>query len=297
MVERASALAALALGVVVSAVPTVLRAQADQRVIYASALDQSGAPVANLTPADVVVREDKNAREILSVAPASDPMQIALLVDNSQAAEIYIRDYREAIPAFINAIFADESGARHELAIITLAERPTINTDYTHDKARLVSGAERMFATPGSGAYLLDGLIEVSQGITKRNFPRPVIVAIATEGPEMSDRQFTTVLEPLRASGAAFHAMIVGSPRNTDQDRAVVLDMGTRDTGGRYDNILTGTGLTGRMKQLAAELTHQYRVTYARPRSLIPPEHVTISAAKQGLTVRGTQMKVRRERP
>ena len=50
------------------------------------------------------------------------------------------------------------------------------------------------------------------------------------------------------------------------------------------------------MKQIANELTHQYRVTYARPDTLIPPEQVTIAAAKPGLTVRGAPMKVQRER-
>src|SRR5580765_2381734 len=56
--------------------PVLLHAQAVQRSIYASALDQNGAPVADLGPSDFVVREDKVAREILKVAPASDPMQI-----------------------------------------------------------------------------------------------------------------------------------------------------------------------------------------------------------------------------
>jgi hypothetical protein len=144
---------------------------------------------------------------------------------------------------------------------------------------------------PGSGNYLLDGIIEVSKGIKKRESTRPVIVAVTTEGPELSDRFYQNVLEPLRASGAAFHLIVVGTPRNNDQDRAVVLDQGTRETGGRYDNVLTGTALPSRMKQVAAELTHQFYVTYARPQSLIPPEQVTVSAVKAGLTVRGTPVK------
>jgi hypothetical protein len=276
--------------------PAALDAQALQRSIYASALNQSGAPVPNLGPTDFVVREDKVAREILAVAPATDPMQIALLVDNSQAGEQYTRDYREALPAFINAIAADESGARHQIAVITLAERPTINTDYTFDFQQAVKGAARIFGTPGSGSYLLDGIIEISKGITKKNLTRPVIVAITTEGPELSDRQYVTVLEPLRESGASFNVVTVGTPRNQNYDRSVVIDMGTRDTGGRNDVVMTGSALTGRMKQIANELTHQYRVTYARPDTLIPPEQVTISAAKPGLTVRGVPMKVQRER-
>ena len=51
--------------------------------------------------------------------------------------------------------------------------------------------------------------------------------------------------------------------------------------------LLTGTGLTPRLKQLAEELTHQYKVTYAQPQRLIQPEQVTVSAAHPGLTVRG----------
>ena len=287
-----------ALGLALSALisPVVLRAQALQRSIYASALDQGGAPVPNLGPTDFVVREDKVAREILAVAPATEPMQIALLVDNSQAGEQYTRDYREALPAFINAIAADESGAKHQIAVITLAERPTINTDYTFDFQQAAKGAGRIFGTPGSGSYLLDGIIEISKGITKKNLTRPVIVAITTEGPELSDRQYVTVLEPLRESGASLNVVTVGTPRNQNYDRSVVIDMGTRDTGGRNDVVMTGSALTGRMKQIANELTHQYRVTYARPDTLIPPEQVTIAAAKPGLTVRGVPMKVQRER-
>ena len=122
-----------------------------------------------------------------------------------------------------------------------------------------------MFAASGSGAYLLDGIIEVSQGITKRSAPRPVIVAIVTEGPELSDRHFRQVLEPLRTSGAALHVVLLGAPRNMEDDRNMVLDMGPKQSGGSLSTILVGSALSGRLKQLANELTHQFRVTYARP--------------------------------
>jgi hypothetical protein len=131
-------------------------------------------------------------------------------------------------------------------------------------------------------------VIEISQGIKKQNFTRPVVVAIVTEGPEMSDRQYQSVLEPLRASGAAFHVIVVGNPRNTSYDRSVVLDQGTRQGGGRFDTLLTGNALTARLTQLATELTHQFKVTYARPQTLIPPEQVTVASGHDGLTVRGT---------
>jgi hypothetical protein len=268
-------------------VPALLEAQAQQRVIYASAVDEKGAPVAGLGPSDFVVREDKVTREVLNVAEASDPMEIALLIDNSQAAEPYIRDLREGATAFINAMAADPHGTKHHVAVITIGERPTINTDYTQDLQQATKGAQRIFATPGSGAYLLDGIIETSKGIRKRESRRPVIIAVITAGVELSDRAYQSVLEPLRDAGAAFHVIVVGRPVTTDQDRLMVLDLGTSQTGGRYDTVMTGTGLTPRMKQLGEELTHQYKVTYAHPQTLIPPDRVVVSTPKQGLTVRG----------
>jgi hypothetical protein len=49
--------------------------------------------------------------------------------------------------------------------------------------------------------------------------------------------------------------------------------------------------LEGKLKQIANELTHQYRLTFARPQSLIPPERTTVNATRQGLTARGTLIK------
>src|SRR6266536_6068178 len=63
-----------------------LTAQAVQRSLYVSVVNDAGAHVPDLGPADFVVREDNVAREILRVAPADAPMQIALLVDNSTAS-------------------------------------------------------------------------------------------------------------------------------------------------------------------------------------------------------------------
>ena len=58
-------------------------AQAEDRVIYTSVVNKDGEPVLDLGIKDFIVREDGQAREILNVARDNDPLQIALLVDNS----------------------------------------------------------------------------------------------------------------------------------------------------------------------------------------------------------------------
>jgi hypothetical protein len=283
------------LGIAAFAAPTRLGAQAQQRALYVTALDKSGNPVAELQPSDVIVKEDDVTREVLRVEPATEPMQVAMLVDNSQAAERVIRDYRDALPAFVSALLADPTGAKHDIALVALAERPTILTDYTSDPARIQKAIERVFSSSGSAVYFLDGIIEVSQGITKRSNPRPVIVAIITEGPDLSNRHFRQVLDPLRTSGAALHIVTIGTPRNMEDDRNMVLDMGPKQSGGSFSTILLGTALNGRLKQLANEITHQFRVTYARPSRLIPPDQVTVTSKRPDLVLRGTAVDSTRE--
>jgi Ca-activated chloride channel homolog len=283
--------AALAIG---AAAPLV--AQTNQRSMYVSVVDASGAPVPAVGPADLVVREDNVAREVLGVVPADDPMQIEILVDNSQAAREYIRDMRAALPEFVEALLApNDAGRKNEIGLVALGERPTILTEPTFDAAQLRKGIDRLFSQPGSGNYLLDGIIEVSQGFKKRGALRPVIVAITTEGPEFSSRHFDLVLGPLHDAGAAFHAIVVGPMSGDTSDdarnRSIVLDQGTATTGGRLDHILTSLALNGKLKQVAADLTHQYRVTFSHPPSLIPPERTTIAAVKPGLKARGTLIK------
>src|SRR5687767_8638695 len=81
--------------------PLTLSARATDRAVYVSVLNEQGQPVTTLGPADFIVREDGVQREILSVRPATDPLQIAILVDNTQAATHAIQDMRRALTRFI----------------------------------------------------------------------------------------------------------------------------------------------------------------------------------------------------
>ena len=71
-------------------------------------------------------------------------------------------------------------------------------------------GIGRLFARPGAGAYLLEGIQDVSKGLEKREAARPVIVAITIEGVEFSNLQYQQVLKPLDASGATLHVLAIG---------------------------------------------------------------------------------------
>ena len=293
-VRIVQASAAFGLALAVAAAATV-GAQSQPRKIYTSLVDRKGVPVTNVTPADLVVREDGVAREILSVAPATEPMRVALLVDNSQAATQSIQFLRDALSVFAARL----TGAGHSIALITLGDRPTLQVDATTDLARLKSrGIDRLFAQPGSGMYLLEALIDTAKGFVKNETPRPVIVAVVTEGKEFSNASADTVIRAIRDSGAQFYALVLteGERASLQDDevrqRNVVLDRGTSENGGTREIVISNLAIKDRLDTLASELLGQVAVTYASPERLVPAEKITIAAARDGLTARGVPARV-----
>ncbi len=64
-------------------------------------------------------------------------------------------------------------------------------------------------------------------------------------------------------------------------------------TGGRNDMALSGLAVSPQLKSIANELRNQYRIVYARPESLIPPQKIEVAVKPAGLTARGTPAKVK----
>ena len=58
----------------------------------------------------------------------------------------------------------------------------------------------------------------------------------------------------------------------------------------RYD-ILTSMSFPDRLNMLAIQLMNQYRVVYARPESIIPPDKFAVSVTRPGLEAHGTPVR------
>lgn len=265
--------------------PVPAAAQAKPTDVYVSVVDSKGAPVEGLGVGDFTVREDNVAREVLKVGPATEPLTVALLIDDSQAANEGIQMIRDGVRNFVRAL-----DGKAEIALVTFGERPTILVDYTTDQKRLDTAIGRLFPRPGGGAYLLEAIVEVSKGLQKREAKRPVMAVLMLEDVEFSNRYYQQVLTELDKSRAAMHVVSIGQPGDSSTDelrnRNMVVAEGTARTGGRRDQLLAISATPEKMKQLANELLKQYVVTYARPETLIPPEKIAVSVTKPGLTAR-----------
>jgi len=261
-------------------------AQSKPTDIYVSVVDGKGEAVKGLAAADFRVREDGVPREVLKVEPATAPLTVALIVDDTQAATPAIQMIREGVDSFITAL-----SGKAEISVQTFGERPTIQVEYTSDQKALLDGAHRVFPRAGAGGYLLDAIVEASRGLEKREPKRPVIVVLMIDrGVEFSNAYYENVLKAVDKAHAALNVIALGQTNDslTDEmrNRNQVVALGTERTGGRRENVIALTAAGMKMKQLAGELLGQYVVTYARPERLIPPEKVDVSVTKPDLVAR-----------
>ena len=222
---------------------------------------------------------------MLKVGPATEPLQVALLIDDSQAATSMLQPLREGITDFIDAL-----QGKAEIALITFGERPTTLVEYTNSAEQLKRAVGRVFPKSGAGPYLLDAIVDASRGLEKRKAARPVIVAVTVEGIEFSNAHFESVLQALERSGATLYALAIGSPADSQSDemrnRNMVLGEGPDRTGGRREQVLAESGLPGKLRQVAEGLLNQYVITYGRPETLIPPQRIEVTSTRPGVTVR-----------
>ena len=275
----------LALAAVLAAAVT-LEAQADERVIYTSVVDRDGAPVLDLGIKDFIVREDGQAREILqrrarqrSAADRAARRQQRRRCghDSRCCARRSRRSSTRPVTTSNWRSSRSRSGRRFSSATRPIA-RPCVKR---HDN---------LFAYEAAN-YLLDGISETSQGLAKRTMWRSSIAVITGIGPEMSYRQYTEVLRFFREGGRL-------APRSAGRQRH--RRTGTRDRRQQGDirNRRPLRGSPGadehsscKSRQLATELSNQYRVTYARPSRLVPPSKTEVSARRPDLRARGMLMK------
>jgi hypothetical protein len=187
---------------------------------------------------------------------AVEPVKaVAILVDTSQALRPHVHDVRKALRTFIR-----DMQPTHEIALIEFGERTSVLTDYTSDPVRLQAGVERVFAHTGSGAYVLDAIVETSKGLRSREGAPASIVVITAEGPEFSNRYHEGVLDELKSTSATLHAFVLATARGPSlrdvgaRERDLALARGAKLTGGSREHLLTSMALESRLRELAARL-------------------------------------------
>ena len=262
------------------------------RKVFFSVLDRDGAPVTDLTAAELEVKEDGKTQEI-TLQPASAPLRIALIVADGGTGA-----YQAAVSTLINRLLKSNA----EFKIVGVVEQAETYTTYTSSVPELSAAVQRLTkrAARRMGAQVLDAINESIADVAADG-KRPVIVVMRLGGEPPSTLRANVVRDALRKSGARLHVISPlgaggmgvtrsqgNSQGDTDVSNAIVLnqviDDGSRDSGGRHDTVAAST-LLKTAEALATELLSQYEVSYTLPAGTNPSDRLEIETKRRDVRI------------
>lgn len=241
------------------------------RQIYISATDGSGAPVTDLTAADISIKEGGKDRPVESLKPATGPMHVALLVDDAGSGA-----FQAAIAQFL-----DRTLARGQFSVTLLNPQASMLVDFTNDPSALRDALGRLGKRgrmQADGDQMLDAIDRAAKSLQQRKAERSVVVALTLTGGKPESIEPKNVLNSLRAAGTMLNVVyLIGA------DLGMVMGDGPSQSGGRLEQAGNGNGIIPAAIRIAESLQTQYVVTYTIPDGTSLSDRIAVSTSRKGI--------------
>ncbi len=243
------------------------------RKVHISATDAKGAPVTDLTAADITVKEGGKERPVASLQPAVAPMHVAILVDDAGTGA-----FQSAVAQFLQ-----KSLGHGQFSISLLSPQAAQVVDFTEDVDALKNALGRLGARgrlQPDGDQMVEAIADSAKTLQQRKAERPVILALTIAGGQLHSVTPENVLTTLRLSGAALNVVFV-----TGADLGMVMGDGPKQSGGRIEQAGTGPAIVSAAAKIADALQHQYLLTYTLPDGVKMSDRITVATSRKGITL------------
>ena len=242
--------------------------------LYASIVDETGAPPATLRPADIRVQENGAEAKVVKVESVSIPMKLQLLVDNGvglggdNIAHLKngVRGFLEALPPGI------------EVTFVTTGSQPRFLVRATTNKEALMKGLGLLGPEGGAGRFV-EALLDATERIEKdKSVYAPVIVAFATTAGDVNvkEQDGERLAKRMQARPTTVHTVLLSLLGNRSAlGGANQTEVGvglSKMGGGRFESIAAPSRLATLLPEIGAQVakayerqTHQFKITAQRP--------------------------------
>ena len=274
--------------------------QSNTQTLFVTALDNKGVPITDLGPAELEVKAGGKAMEIVRMQPGQMPFRIAVIVSDGGTG-----GFQQGIANFMQKLLGQA-----EFALISVVTQPEALSDYASEGAILKEAVRRVGPrgrARGAGPQLMEAMQAAAKGVASDG-RRPVILVLRAGGEAVTQLEGDDVREDLRRSGAMLYVVsTVGAQRpnassartgisseqaqmhdadnaNSNLNIQQVLGDGSKESGGRHDQVISTTLVPG-LVRIADELLSQYSVTVVLPPGVKPNDKLSISTKRKGAKI------------
>lgn len=247
------------------------------RTVYFSAVDAKGAPVTDLTAADLSVKEGGKDRAIASIAAATVPIQVSLLIDDAGSGA-----FQGAVAQFLQTMVG-----HGQFAIHAFNPQPVRLADFTEDVETLktaLNGMGQRGKINTVGDQMVGAVAEAAADLQKRKAARAAIVVLTVGGEQPQSSQAESALNALKSSGASLSVVHLAGV-----DLGQVLGDGPKRSGGTIQQFSGGVVLGPILSKIADNLLQQYVLTYTLPDGVKPNDRLTLTTNRKGITLLAPQ--------
>ena len=238
--------------------------------IPVSVLDANGRAVTTLRISDFELKIDGKLAEISDIARSETPIRLAMLFDNSGSVSL-ARDFekRAAIRFFQQVMRPNKDLA----ALFSVGRATILEQGFTSDPNSLIRAIE-LFAPPEGGTKLLDAVIEAS--IYMSEVPGRRIIVIVSDGDDnLSDSSLEETVRAVQTASCQVYVVKTTDFENFLRTGSRVGNANvrhlpgerrmqelTKQTGGAVHSPVSERELDEAFRQISAELSQQYILSY-----------------------------------
>jgi hypothetical protein len=265
--------------------------------IFMSAVDADEKPVTDLRAEEIDIQVDGMPCPTTRFEAIDWPTKLTVMVDNSPIFNDSLRQLRESLRAFFNAL-----PVGMEVSLLSTSPAPRFVYRPSTDRVKLMSSIDLL--TPDSAApRFIDALAEAADRAVKeknkeKNNFFPVFLILGNNGVEGSsprDYQVNKLFKQTLESAATVHVVMLSSASKqldigTGTNQIEVGLKLTQLTGGRYEAIAAQTRLTTLLPEFATQIarsqvrqSNQFRIT-CQPPAGSKPQRITAATRRDGIS-------------
>ena len=252
------ALATLAIGR-----PAAVEGPTQRSRVYVSVADNKGKPIAGLTAADFKIAIDDKEQEVLSVAPATEPVDAVIITDRLGLDPAYSSfTVQHALSQFVKGI---RSVPDSRIALTTF-DGPVVRIAGFNTPAAELNKAIGRLSTNAVESGMLNAVVDACEVLKESKTDRKVIFAMfaayrADTSNAWNDKAVMTMWQS-NASLWALEVQSIGGASGGNAGREEVSSLGSRMSGGMHVSVASAVGLSNQAQLMATLIAKQYAIDY-----------------------------------